>query len=1077
MKLVKMKLINWHIFSNHTIEFNGNTLITGENACGKSTVLDALYYVLSGGDTKHFNKAANESGQRNLETYVRAKLGTEKTMYLRSGSDVISYIILEFQDKKESNFVIGSEIEVTSLGSKPKSRFFSINKYKINDDDFIKDKKPIDYKTLKANFNVSSYEFSDLGDSHSEIRKKIGRDIFKLVDWKRFFDLLQRAISFHPISEVSSFVNGFLLEEDEINLSSLREEIRSYREIHKALINEKEKISFLENFISKAEKYRNNELNLKYFNVLRVQANIDYNENELEKNKIELSKLEAIKSDLEIKEKSLQDDSNRLTLEISQLRNNEEYKAFLNKKERLKSFEIEAKNLNEQLNKFSELIFKEQKISKTLGLKYRFDEDYKNQDYGVLRAHLESYEREIKDLDNNLRNDRANVNNKINNIKNEISEKEIELENLKRGINNYPNDVINLINIAKEAIKSFNPNEKNLNVKPFCEYINIVNKKWADALEGYLNTQRFNLIIEPRYYDVVAKAIKEHKNDMSVYVSGIVNVEKIPEIKVEENSMMGNIQIENKWANQYAKYLLGNLICVDDVLDLKKYKSSITPEVIIYKNYVLKACDPKIYKKPFIGRDSIKQRILLLENEISDLKNQLFNENKNLDEFNNKLNILLESKLTDILNTQNLWSKINLTNENIESLKVEIKNDEKNKDLAGLSERLGNAENNKNRIDREINTIRNQLSNNDVRKGEINSKISSITSLIEGLNNEFNSAIKYLDDKMYQEMYEKYSFNGKLNSKKINDEAESAQGYNSSVKNNLITFMSDYTSKYKPSLSPLIENIEDYIYEYNYIKNREVVDFEQDAKDAYEKAESSFREDFISKLREKIEKSQRTLDKINKNLALHPFGNDGEIYKFYYEATKNSEFYNYYRIIMSGKLMESKDLFTEILDEKDLSYMKDLFDKISMEVSSSEQEKEFRRYLDYRNYMNYDIKITNKYGDESYFSKINREKSGGETQTPFYIVIASCFDELMNKKDAREESTCVVVFDEAFNNMDEGRIKSLMEFYKQLNIQLIIIVPSNRISSISPYMDTIIGIVKSNNYPCIREMLRDQRNE
>ena len=61
MKLVKMKLINWHIFSNHTIEFNGNTLITGENACGKSTVLDALYYVLSGGDTKHFNKAANEN--------------------------------------------------------------------------------------------------------------------------------------------------------------------------------------------------------------------------------------------------------------------------------------------------------------------------------------------------------------------------------------------------------------------------------------------------------------------------------------------------------------------------------------------------------------------------------------------------------------------------------------------------------------------------------------------------------------------------------------------------------------------------------------------------------------------------------------------------------------------------------------------------------------------------------------------------------------------------------------------------------------------------------------------------------
>ena len=128
---------------------------------------------------------------------------------------------------------------------------------------------------------------------------------------------------------------------------------------------------------------------------------------------------------------------------------------------------------------------------------------------------------------------------------------------------------------------------------------------------------------------------------------------------------------------------------------------------------------------------------------------------------------------------------------------------------------------------------------------------------------------------------------------------------------------------------------------------------------------------------------------------------------------------------------------------------------------------EVERYLDYRNYMNYDIKITNKYGDESYFSKINREKSGGETQTPFYIVMASCFDELMNKDSNKVESTCQVVFDEAFNNMDESRIKSLMEFYKKLNIQIVIIVPSNRISAISPYMDTLVGITKVNNHPYI----------
>ena len=83
--------------------------------------------------------------------------------------------------------------------------------------------------------------------------------------------------------------------------------------------------------------------------------------------------------------------------------------------------------------------------------------------------------------------------------------------------------------------------------------------------------------------------------------------------------------------------------------------------------------------------------------------------------------------------------------------------------------------------------------------------------------------------------------------------------------------------------------------------------------------------------------------------------------------------------------------------------------------------------------MNYDIKITNKYDEVSYISKTTREKSGGETQTPFYVVIAACFDELMKKN---EDACCLAIFDEAFNNMDEGRINNVLEFYKELSIQL-----------------------------------------
>ena len=55
--LRNIHLINWYGFSNRTIPVSENlTLISGENECGKSTILDAIKYAYTG-DTQ-FNKAS-----------------------------------------------------------------------------------------------------------------------------------------------------------------------------------------------------------------------------------------------------------------------------------------------------------------------------------------------------------------------------------------------------------------------------------------------------------------------------------------------------------------------------------------------------------------------------------------------------------------------------------------------------------------------------------------------------------------------------------------------------------------------------------------------------------------------------------------------------------------------------------------------------------------------------------------------------------------------------------------------------------------------------------------------------------
>ena len=134
MKLTKIKLINWHLFSNNTIELKCNTLLSGENGTGKSTLVDAIYYVLSAGDDKHFNHAANQNAKRTLEAYMRYKTGIENKKYMRNDSEVITHIALEYEnDKGKEPFVVGVCLELSNGNTKPQAHFYFANNYRIKE--------------------------------------------------------------------------------------------------------------------------------------------------------------------------------------------------------------------------------------------------------------------------------------------------------------------------------------------------------------------------------------------------------------------------------------------------------------------------------------------------------------------------------------------------------------------------------------------------------------------------------------------------------------------------------------------------------------------------------------------------------------------------------------------------------------------------------------------------------------------------------------------------------------------------------------------------------------------------------
>ncbi|MBQ6782432.1 MAG: hypothetical protein IJP63_00315 [Acholeplasmatales bacterium] len=1060
MKLTKIKLINWHLFSNNTIELKGNTLLSGENGTGKSTLVDAIYYVLSAGDEKHFNHAASQNAKRTLEAYMRYKTGLENKKYFRSESEVISHIALEYENEKGNEyFVVGVCLELSSGNTRPQVHFYFADKYRINDSDYITNGKICNHIELKNHIN--NY---DSWDKYNISKRKeiLAKDVFKLSSKDKYYDLLAKAIAFKPIEEVSSFVNNFLLKDNPVDLDSLRTDMRNYNEIHKIIIREELKLNSLESFVHKAEDYQENKKIMKYLDIVKVLINIEDANKLISDCESEINKIDKTVSTNKDTIASLQKQSEELTKEIYSYENNEEIKALKQKEERLSIQNRELNTLNEQICNYDKIAKDENVLAQSVGIKMSFYDDYQRKDYPSFNNSIKKYKEKLDDASDKALNLKAELNIRIKELSADITETNRQLDNIRKGIKNYDPKLSNLIDIIKKRI--YDTKKKNVEVVPFVEYLEIKKgeEEWKNALEGYLNTQRFDLIIDPQYYIDAIRIYESVKDKLGIYNYGIVDVKKIEEQKEIKDSLYLKLDISNKYAKKYAQLLLNNVICVNDVEDLNKHKVSITKTGMVYKNYCVRAINKAVWEIPFIGRDSLKQQEKVLLNHLDEINKEQTDITKKMSTIAKVIEISKKTQAFRLIEMEDLWSKLNTLSGEVARLIKEVDEDKNNKSLISINQKLERAKTTKRNVEKEAKDLDEENTNLATEKGGYDNNINVARETIKNNQKEYDEKIILIkqDNSVYVDYLNRinnYRNGDRFNKSLVLKDYESADKTNRALYNGIQNGMQNYSKDFKPDLTAIFDNLEDYIDEYYRIKNMDIVKFREQANEAYERSREGFRQVFLIGIRTRIEDAKAEINKINKILKNHPFS--GDTYSFVCDA--NKELGEYYRIITSGKELESKDLFTDTLNEADSKLIEELFNKVSS--SDDSNEKYIQKYLDYREYMRYDIKVVNEAGEPSYISETAREKSGGETQTPFYVVIAACFDELMSKDKKDIESCCMAIFDEAFNNMDEGRIQAVLNFYKQLSIQLFIVVPGIRTYSIAPYMDSVIGITKIDN--------------
>ena len=93
-----------------------------------------------------------------------------------------------------------------------------------------------------------------------------------------------------------------------------------------------------------------------------------------------------------------------------------------------------------------------------------------------------------------------------------------EVDGLKKNQMSYPPNTVKLQKLIADELASRRIDSE---VRVFADLLEVTNPEWQDAVEGYLNTQRFNLIVNPEVYDIAAEVYDRHKSE--IHTVALVN--------------------------------------------------------------------------------------------------------------------------------------------------------------------------------------------------------------------------------------------------------------------------------------------------------------------------------------------------------------------------------------------------------------------------------------------------------------------------------------------------------------------------------------------------------------------------
>ena len=1110
LNLNKLRLINWHLFSNETENIDNVTFLTGANGTGKSTIIDAIQIVLLGDTTsRNFNKAANDKSARTLISYLKGDTGESvngEVSYLRPGR-FSSYIVLQFYDDvKKSCFTLGVVFDVFEDETQDHSFFYINNSFPNNDFTKIDNGKerPCTIKEftefVKKNYQSGEYRFFESNVAYQIFLK----DIFGALPDK-YFSLFKKAVSFSPITNISSFITEFVCDIDfKIDIEPMKRNIEQYKILEIESRKIKDKITSLveiQEVFNSLQKAKQDALLDDYF-AERVNSEsnlvlIEKHKRTIEENASRIEEIISIineyKNDisaLERKKEALLAEKIGSDNYSSTVSINAQKDAIDSK---INNIKAAYQNLIRSLNKYNFSL--KTNINAFINLAHSFPKDYLNENlknrfvaffeksHNLLKTitHIEQVVNDnclnkdlLKEYQQQSTNYVRDAGTFVSLLENSLEDAYVNLSTINQDISRMSSGSkpfsAQFLAVKNELERELSKLHKDAKVQIYCDLVDIVDKRWTKAIEVAIYAQKFNLFVNEEYFEEADAILKQIIAKNFVRVS-LVDSEKLIEkdFRAKEDSVATVISTKHEGARAYTNYLLGNIYKCETFQEARECGSGLLPDCTGYRSYSTWYLNKRLADTEYIGT-------VLGENALENKKQEQNNAKDIVNCLKAMVDVIRGISLCQAMtnNECDIYVQvIDSMNSELNSLIKERQSlDEDNKvyqDVNEIDERIKQIEadiqeisNHKEQLIKEQGALETQSKT--LAEQTIPSLIKAVDNLKAGLSNKYSEQFIV---EIAEPQFARIKANMPL--ERIKLEAEQQKKALAirigQIRSKLFNLRSIYVAANHAYYESTNENSnKEFDDELQMLTDYQLPAYEQKIKVAHENAIKEFKDDFIYKLRTSIETVKSQIDELNLALKDVKFGKDS--YRFI--VTPNKDFVDYYNMITSPLLLNPQSGSNDFIEQYG-PVMDELFSLISSSnvddaVQKAQILQNIEKFTDYRTYLNFDLLVKRgNFAVESSLSRTFKKQSGGETQTPFYISILASFAQMYRVKNEKSNNTLrLVIFDEAFSKMDSTRIKEVVSLIKSFGLQAILSTPSEKIRDLANSVDLILVTMHDN---------------